>query len=212
MNVGFLIRKLRTNRYSVSCRVSIGADKGIPFSSGVIIDKKEHWENKRGYNFTILSKEQDFKYKTDTLLLLKSELEGIYLQLRVLKKTISSDIITNIYLEKEKPPLTVLFLVYEHVEYQLTRTLANNTKINYKRYRTDFQDFCKKEKITHLPAVEFNKGLAKDYFKFLREKPNTEEIAWRKVRFIRTIIEEAFDDDKIAKNPLAKLNIKARGA
>lgn len=211
MNVGFLIRKLRTDRYSVSCRVSFGSDdKGIPFATGVIIDKKEHWKNQRGYNFTILNKEQNAKIKTDTLLLIKSELEEIYLRLRTLKKPFCATTITNMYLEKEKPPLTAVFLVHQYVEDQLKRVLSKNTKSGYKRYRTDFEDFCKQEKITHLPATEFTKSHAKEYFRFLRDKPNSEEIAGRKVRLIKTVIEEAHDDEQIDKNPLAKLNIKVR--
>ncbi|WP_375560618.1 phage integrase SAM-like domain-containing protein [Bernardetia sp. OM2101] len=211
MNVGFLIRKLRTERYSVSCRVSFGADdKGVPFSTGVIINKKENWKNKRGYNFTILNKEENAKVKTDTLLLIKSELEEIYLRLRTLKKPCCATTITNIYLEQEKPPLTIVFLVHQYVEEQLKRKLSSNTKSGYKRYRTDFENFCNQFKITHLPATEFTKVLAKDYFNFLKDKPNSEEIAGRKVRLIKTVLEEAYDNEVIDKNPLLKLSIKAR--
>lgn len=210
MNVGFLIKKLRTDKYSVYCRVSFGKDKGVPFSTGVVIDKKENWINKRGRNFTILNKERNAKVKTDTLLFIKSDLEEIYLGLRRLKKPINAKVITDIYLDNEKPPLTTLQLVHEHVENQILRDLEVSTKTGYKRYRSDFENFCKIKSLTHIPATEFSITKAKQYFQFLRNKPNSEQVAKRKVKLIENVLLEATKDRRIDLNPLDGLDIKIK--
>ncbi|WP_291720372.1 phage integrase SAM-like domain-containing protein [Bernardetia sp.] len=212
MNVGFLIKELRTDRFSIYCRVSFGAkDKGVPFATGVILDKKEHWENKRGYNFTILSKERNARIKTDTLLLLKSELEEIYLNLKKLKRATNSKIITDIYRGNEEPELTTIQIVDEFVERQLLRDIEPATKTGYKRYRTDFNTFCRENDISHLPTSEFTITHGKNYFDFLRtklNKPNSEAVAKKKVAMVEKSLKEAARDKRIESNPLEGLEIK----
>ncbi|WP_291728819.1 site-specific integrase [Bernardetia sp.] len=209
MKVGFLIRKTRTNKYSVCCRVSFKNDKGVPFSvEGVEIERKEDWKNERGKSLQILGK--GAKKKMRILNELELDLFEIFERQKALNYPVTSSIITNLYLGNTKPALTALSVLREWTDEQKKRVKAKNTKRNYERSYLDFERFCKKNQISSLPAEKFTKFYAKKYFNFLKDIPNTEKIAWRKVRNVKNAINEAADDEIIQETKLFNLNFDVK--
>ncbi len=208
LHVGFLVRKLRTNRYSVSCKISIGADKGTPFATGIILDKKENWHNPRGYATTILG--EGAKAKNECLAQIKQDIELIYNRLVSLKKPVTSSILETVYLGQEVPSISILKLYEDYTNEQLKKERKPNTKSGYKRYYKDFESFCNEKKLLFYPACEFTKLQAKEYFEYLKLIPNSDKIAWRKVRSVKMALEQAMEFEIIEKSKLSKLSIKIR--
>jgi integrase/recombinase XerD len=206
MKVGFLIRKLRTGKYSVCARVSLKNDKGVHFSvEGVTLDKKEHWINQRGQPLQILGK--DAKKKMLILNELELDLMEIFERQKALDAPITSAIITDLYLGNSKPALTALNVFRAFIDQQHKRKIGKEAKAKYERSFLDFESFCEKAKIKNLPAEQFSKALAKDYNNFLIEIPNSEPTAWRKVRTLKKAINEAADNEVIRETKISNLII-----
>ena len=206
MNVGFLIRITRTQKYSVYCRISFENDKGVPFSvKGITLDKKTDWINKRGEPLQILG--TGAKKKMLILNELELDLHEIFDRQKALDYPCTSEVITELYLGDRKPALTALNIFRSFIDYQHSRKIGNPAKAKYERSYLDFERFCKMEKITNLPAEHFNKVLGKKYFDFLVKIPNSEPTSWRKVRTVKKALTIAFEDEKIKESKVSTLKI-----
>jgi site-specific recombinase XerD len=209
MNVGFLIRITRTKKYSVYCRISFENDKGTPFSvKGITLDNKQHWINKRGEPLKILG--VGAKKKMLILNELELDLHEIFERQKALGYPCTSGVITELYLGDRKPALTALSIFRSFIDYQQNRKIGKPAKAKYERSYTDFEQFCKFEKITNLAAENFNKVLAKKYFQFLIDIPNNEPTSWRKVRTVKKALNLAFEDEKIKESKVSTLSIPVK--
>lgn len=202
MKVLFWLRKNKlnsNNEAAIYCRITVNGVRANDFSTNVFT-KVEFWDCKK----------QRIKddVKQSTLQSVRQKLSALHLDLEMKDIPVTADLVKNIYTKKEslicKYTLKELFLEFieAHKHKRATGTIKNyNVRYNL------LCDFLEAERKNNISAELFNVSYAKQYFNWLCKK-ESHNYSVRAVEICRSVLQYAFENDKIKSNPLAPLKLK----
>lgn len=202
MFILFWIRKNKLNSKKeapIYCRITIDGIRTNDFSTN-ILTRIDCWDNKR-------QRIKD-EIKQKQLEAIRQKLCAIHLDLELKDIPVSADLVKNIYTKKESLQSKYTFkqLFTEYIEaHEKKRAFGTikNYNVRYKLLCT-FLEVEQKKNIT--PEL-FNVSFAKQYFNWLCKK-ESHNYSVRAVEICRTVLQYAFENDKIKSNPLAALKLK----
>ncbi|WP_338812745.1 site-specific integrase [Bernardetia sp. Wsw4-3y2] len=206
LDLHFFSQKLSSGRYSIRARITIDGKKE-PISTGVVLDSPKQWKN------PIVVAHKQAKQFNDRLTLVKSNLIECYNRLDSLGEYPTAHLVKSIYIDKRKPPLTVLEAVRKYVGHKASEGWEAVSVGKHDVACRHFERFLKANKLLHLPANDFKKHHAEGFFEFCKtklEKPNSGRVARRKVGAIKSALDLALDREEIQKNVVSNLNLKVK--
>ncbi len=202
MKILYWLRKNKlnaSNEAAIYCRITVNGIRSNDFSTNVFT-KPESWDCKK----------QRIKddMKQSTLQAIRQKLSAIHLDLEMKDIPVTADLIKNIYTKKETLicKYTMNELFSEYIEAHKKKRAPGTIKNYNVRYNL-LVDFLEAERKSNITAELFNVNYAKQYFNWLCKK-ESHNYSVRAVEICRSVLQYAFENDKIKLNPLAALKLK----
>lgn len=205
--ISLFAQKLKSDKLSIRFRIVVNGQREN-IATGIVLESAKQWNNPvvRSHKFA--------KQYNDRLTQIQTDLMECFNRLCNLGYSPTALLVKNTYKGNSKPPITVLE-VFENLwkERQIEAELGDIQPRTVESYQTIYKDlekFLELESSKHLPANEFDKGLGKKFFLYLRQNGNSELHAKKKVTKVKTAFENALDDEYLDRNKIKSLGIKTK--
>ncbi|WP_338814043.1 phage integrase SAM-like domain-containing protein [Bernardetia sp. Wsw4-3y2] len=205
--ISLFSQKLKNGKLSIRFRISINGQREN-IATGIVLESAKQWVN------PVIRSHKFAKQYNDRLTQIQTDLMECFNRLCNTGANPTALLVKTTYKGNSKPPITVLE-VFENLlkERQIEADLGDiqhRTVESYKTIYKDLEKFLELESSKHLPANQFDKGLGKKFFLYLRTNGNGEPHARKKVTKVQTAFENALDDEFLDRNKLKNLGIKTK--
>ena len=146
--------------------------------------------------------------KMSELMLIESDLQQIYLELRINKSLVTAERIKNLYLTP--PPPTPFFsqLLEQYVADKIARVSVGGTKATYENRLNNISKFLKEKNLTKVLPTEIKADTIQDFELWMRDQKMSYSHLNRHIQLFESVIKKAISKGHIMYNVVSGYEYK----
>jgi site-specific recombinase XerD len=185
----------------IYCRITINGRR-CEISTGIWINPQQ-WKNE-----SLIETNPDNIPINSTLAKIKTDIQGIYYELVYKEKTVTSEIVKEIYTGKSIKNHSFIELIEEFISYKQQTIKEYNTVKSFKSRRALIVEFLTKTKRKQILPEDFNIKMADLFTHHLLAKKLKGDYVNRQLSFIKSALNYAVRMEIIKFNPIASITFK----
>jgi integrase/recombinase XerD len=204
MKTLFYISPKKTNKKGfapIYCRITVNG-KRCEISTGFFI-KPNQWQNE-----SLIETNNDNILQNMALTKIKYDINSIYCELILKNKSVSADIVKDLYIGNSKNNHSFIELINEYIEHKFKTFKEYNTVKGYRSRKTLIVGYLTTIQRTNMMPEDFNIKQLEMYIDYLlKEKKLQRSYVNRQVTFLKACFNYGIRMDYIKANPIATIEL-----